>query len=144
MFELRASVSLPKGDNYSGGVKVKTYQKIASLLQAIINCQKSSNQVWQDNHTEAIETIMQNSPSGSGFDNGTSLDFFKSTPEKLVFNTAFHHMDENGFYDGWSKHEVIITPSLAFGFNIRVTGRDRNEIKDYIAEMMDSFLNEEI
>jgi hypothetical protein len=123
---------------------MKTYQKIASLLQAIINCQKSNNKTWQDNHTEAIETIMQNAPSGSGFDNGTSLDFLKSTPEKLVFNTAFHHMNENGFYAGWSNHEVIITPSLAFGFNLRVTGKDRNEIKDYIAEMMSSFLNEEI
>jgi hypothetical protein len=123
---------------------MKTYQKIASLLQAIINCQKSNNKTWQDNHTEAIETIMQNAPSGSGLENGTSLDFLKSTPEKLVFNTAFHHMNENGFYAGWSNHEVIITPSLAFGFNLRVTGKDRNEIKDYIAEMMSSFLNEEI
>jgi hypothetical protein len=123
---------------------MKKYQKIASLLQAIINCQKSNNPEWKGKHTETIETIMQNSPSGSGFDNGTSLDFFKSTPEKLVFNTAFHHMDENGFYDGWSHHDVIITPSLASGFNLRVTGRDRNEIKDYIAEIMDSFLNEEI
>jgi hypothetical protein len=123
---------------------MKNYQKIASLLQAIINCQKSNNQEWEEKHTETIETIMQNSPSGSGFDNSTSLDFFKSTPEKLVFNTAFQHMDENGFYDGWSHHDVIATPSLASGFNLRITGKDRNEIKDYIAEIMDSFLNEEI
>jgi hypothetical protein len=143
MFVVRPALLIQEGDNYSGGVKVKTYQKIASLLQAIINCEKSNNQEWLYNHRQTIDELMKNAPAGSGFDSGTSLDFLKSTPEKLVFNTAFHHMGENGFYDGWSKHEVIITPSLAFGFNIRVTGRDRNEIKDYIAEMMDSFLNED-
>lgn len=76
-------------------------------------------------------------PVGSGFDAGTELDFIASTPidgdpEKLVFNTSFHHMDENGGYDGWTTHQVIVTPSFD-GINIEVTGDDRNDIIDYIA-----------
>jgi hypothetical protein len=67
-----------------------------------------------------------------------------STPEKLVFNTAFHHMDEAGGYDGWTEHQVIVTPSLEMGYSIRVTGRDKEEIKEYIAEMFSAALDEEI
>jgi len=43
-------------------------------------------------------------------------------------------MGGNGMYSGWSQHKVIVTPSLICGFDIRVTGRDRNQVKDYIAE----------
>ena len=82
-------------------------------------------------------------PSGSGFDSGTNLDWNKSTAEKLVFETAFHHMDSNGFYSGWTHHTVTIRPSLVFGFTVTVSGRNRNEIKDYIAESMQSALSAE-
>ena len=145
----------------------KAYQRIASSFQARINCEKSidkhnclpsdyTNSIakcvscdnwheWFDRHTETIESIVkEHFPSGSGFDCGTKLDFEKSTPEKLIFFTEFHHMDESGMYDGWTAHEVIVKPSLAFGFTIRVTGKDRNDIKDYIAECFDGALNEEI
>jgi hypothetical protein len=44
-------------------------------------------------------------------------------------------MNEGGYYDGWTEHQVIITPSLQHGFDVRVTGQDRNEIKDYLAEL---------
>lgn len=57
-----------------------------------------------------------------------------STPNRIVIDTAFHHMNDGGYYDGWSEHSVIITPSLVWGYEIRVTGRNRNDIKDYIAE----------
>jgi len=123
----------------------KAYQQIASSFQARINCEKSNNREWFDRHTETIENIVkEHFPSGSGFDCGTRFEFDKSTPEKLVFFTEFHHMDESGFYDGWTQHEVIVKPVLAFGFTIRVTGKDRNDIKDYIAECFDGALNTEV
>ena len=112
------------------------YQRIASALVAMENCRASGNLEWELKHEETIHAIVKNElPSGSGFDAGTKIDLERSKPNKLVFAVDFHHMDENGFYDGWTAHEVIITPSLAFGFEIRVTGRDRNDIKDYIAEV---------
>jgi hypothetical protein len=43
-------------------------------------------------------------------------------------------MNDNGMYDGWTTHQVIVTPSLAFGFTLKITGRDRNQIKDYLSE----------
>ena len=115
---------------------LERYQRIARRLHAMINCESSGNDEWYAKHEEAIHDICQHEmPSGSGFDSGTSFNFDESTPEKLVFNTAFHHMNDGGMYDGWTEHKVIVTPSLEFGFNLRVTGKDRNGIKDYIAEM---------
>jgi len=112
------------------------YKRIATLLSAMENCRKSGNKEWELKHEKSIHDIIKNEfPTGCGFDAGTRLDFDRSKPNKLVFATDFHHMNESGFYDGWSAHEVIVTPSLAFGFEVRVTGRDRNQIKDYIAEV---------
>lgn len=121
------------------------YQLLASLVQARINCAKSGNVEWFDRHTErARELVKRHMPSGSGFDSGTTLDLDRSAPERLVFKADYHHMNDGGFYDGWTRHEVIVTPSLASGFSLRITGRDRNEFKDYAHEVFYSSLREVI
>ena len=79
-------------------------------------------------------------PSGSGFDSGTTFDVAASSAEKLVFNTSYHHMNDGGYYDGWSDHVVTVKASLLFGIDIRVSGRNRNDIKDYIIEVMHNAL----
>jgi hypothetical protein len=112
---------------------MKLYQKLATLLQAIDNCQKSGNTEWHEKHRETLHSLCsEHMPRGSGFDNGTTLQ--ESTPNRITFGTAFHHMDESGSYDGWTDHTVIITPDLVHGFNLRITGRDRNQIKEYMHE----------
>lgn len=122
----------------------KLYQQIASLLQAIENCKQSGNAEWQERHARRISFLVYNRmPSGSGFDNGTKLDD-SSSPAKLVFNTAFHHMNDGGMYDGWTEHQVIVTADLASGFTVRITGRDRKQIKDYIGEIFHESLNSEV
>jgi hypothetical protein len=78
-----------------------------------------------------------------GFDNGTTLDMDASNPEKLVFQTSFHHMDENGCYSGWTSHRVVVVPSLAFGIRLHIGGEDRNDIKSYIFESFTEFLTGE-
>lgn len=111
----------------------KLYQQLASLVTARLNCIKSDNQGWLKTHTDRILVLVKdNMPSGSGIDCGTKIDLDASTPEKLVFLTSFHHMNDGGMYDGWTQHKIIVTPSLAFGFNLKITGRDRNEIKEYL------------
>jgi hypothetical protein len=44
-------------------------------------------------------------------------------------------MNDGGYYDDWTSHDVIVTGSLVSGFNLRVGGRDKRQIKDCIAEM---------
>lgn len=80
-------------------------------------------------------------PSGSGFDNGTKIE--SANDSKIVFSTAFHHMDDNGFYCGWTEHKVIITASLQHGFTVGCTGRDKRSIKEYIENVFAEILETE-
>ena len=111
------------------------YQVIARAFTAHSNCAKAGNKL-QSNWENMIDDIVEECfPSGSGVDNGTKFNWEKSTCNRLVFDTAFHHMDEHGYYDGWTEHQVIVTASLSFGYDIRITGRNRNDIKEYLHEL---------
>ena len=121
------------------------YRRLASLLGSADRCDAAGNTEWATRHRDTIrDLVKQHMPSGSGFDNGTALDEDASSPDKLVFTTSFHHMDADGVYGGWTEHKVTVTPSLAFGFDLRVSGRDRNGIKDYIAETFGHALDTEV
>jgi len=81
-------------------------------------------------------------PSGSGIDNGCKVIVEESNPNRIVIQVDFHHMVD-GMYDGWTCHKAIITPSLQFGYDIRITGRDRRGIKDYLAEVISNALEQD-
>ena len=81
---------------------------------------------YKDIHEEKLNELIDLLPSGSGIDAGIKFDWDKSTKDKLIFNFGFHHMNETGYYDGWTEHQIIITPSLADKFNLKITGKDRN------------------
>lgn len=118
---------------------MRLYQAIARKLQAIRNCEASGNTEWRDQHTEQMLCwIRDHMPSGSGFDCGTHISLPASGLNRLVFDTAFHHMDTNGYYNGWTYHRVVVTPDLCFGYAVKVTGPNRNNIKEYIAETFNS------
>jgi hypothetical protein len=119
---------------------MKVYQQISSLLNAIANCQKSGNSEWSVKHSCELDTIERNLPRGSGIDCGTKISR-DSTSRKIVLVADFHHMDDNGYYDGWTNHKIIVTPSFD-GIDIRVTGQNRNDIKDYLADVYHYALNE--
>ena len=121
-------------------MKTRLYTKIASLLDAIENCKKSNNTEWQIRHEDYLNDLLhKHLPHGSGFDSGCTLSEH-STSEKLIFTADFHHMDSNGYYCGWTHHKVVVTPSLCWDINIKVTGRDRNDIKNYIHEVFYTML----
>ena len=96
---------------------------------------------------EAIANVF---PSGSGFDSGTRFVIADHFDEKgnvkpwLKFVVEFHHMHESGMYDGWTAHTVTVKPSLAYGFDLSVSGPNRNDIKDYIAETFNALLRDEV
>lgn len=100
---------------------------------------------WFDSHTETIEELVkQHLPHGSGFDSGTKIDLDASHAEKLVFTTSFHHMNDGGFYDGWTDHTVTVTPSLAGEFHLRISGRNRNDIKEMMYQDFDYALRTDV
>ena len=103
---------------------------LAQKIAAYKSCVESNNP-YQDDHMESIETMINFLPSGSGFDAGCEIDMEASSIKKIVITFSYHHMDEHGGYDGWTDHKVIITPSFIGGYDIRITGKDRNMFKDY-------------
>jgi hypothetical protein len=119
------------------------YQVITSRAEAIKSCIKTGNKEWENKHGEILDSIEKDLPRGSGIDAGTTIDREQTTRNKIVLNTAFHHMDTNGYYDGWTEHTVIVTPSFD-GIDIRITGRNRNDIKDYLHEIFDDALSQHV
>lgn len=121
------------------------YKHLAHALLARENCERMGNDEWFHRHQRRADYMVENHlPSGSGFDSGTSIDWERSTSEKIVLYTSFHHMDEHGGYDGWTEHTVTLRPSFPFDFDLRVSGKDRNQIKEYIGETFDYMLREEV
>lgn len=93
-------------------------QFISSYLYQIQHNPNSKYESEQELH-QLVKYWM---PSGSGIDAGTRLNFHKSKPHKLVFDFDFHHMNQDGFYCGWSSHSLIVTPDFD-GFNLRIVGQ---------------------
>ena len=128
-------------------MKRKLYQVIANKLQAMKNLEKDDPNGWYDKHAKSIEDLIKDHfPHGSGFDGDVRIDTNLSNPEKLVFFAEFHHMNENGYYDGWSTLKVVVKPSLAWGFDFKLTGIKRKYRYDaeYYYSMFHSFLETEI
>jgi hypothetical protein len=112
----------------------RIYRGLAIAVAARKRCDNGFNPEWFAKWDDRIRGILSDHfPSGSGFDAGTQIDLDKSDGDKLVFRTSFHHMNEGGFYDGWTDHTITATPSFEHGFHLKVSGRDRNGIKDYIS-----------
>jgi hypothetical protein len=49
----------------------------------------------------------------------------------------------DGYYDGWTDHTVKVYPDWS-GVRLNITGRNRNDIKDYLYETWDYALSQEI
>lgn len=123
----------------------KLYKLLASAVQARLNCIQNGNVQWKGKHEDAIGNMVSDyMPSGSGINNGTEINLDESTGERLVFSFNFQHMNEGGFYGGWTSHGVILTSSLQFGIEIRITGEDRNGIKDYLHEVFSHALASDV
>lgn len=113
-------------------------EAIANTVVAYHNCNTTPllNVEWKRNHLNYLRELEQELPSGSGWDCGTSLVLDKCGHDRLVMTGSFHHMDsETGMYDGWTNHTITVKASLVFGFNITVSGRNRNDIKDYLVDL---------
>jgi len=123
-------------------------KQLSVSISARLNCIESNNLIWQDRWQDIIEDIQKNYlPSGSGIDSSNKIDLEKSGPEKIIINSGFHVMDQNGFYAGWIDYKVIISASLQFDYNIKIIGnfaKNRNALglKDYLQELYDFNLSQ--
>jgi len=119
---------------------IKVYKKIAQELRVIEN--PNASELWRKRAFANLEYIGKELlPSGSGFDSGCEIILDKSTPNKIFIRCDFHHMNNDGYYDGWSYHTCIITPDLAYDHDMKVTGRDKRDIKSYILDTIYSAID---
>lgn len=126
-------------------MKTTVLREIASRIVARQNCIKAGNVEWQNKHEQALQELQdKNLPSGSGVDSGMQIDLDLSSRSKIVIHAGYHHMNENGMYAGWTKHKITVTPDLLSGFNLRISGPDRNDIKEYLHELVSEALGVEI
>lgn len=133
---------------------VPLYSKIAALLLQWTNCQKSGNDVGRHRAAYSLSQIMMRAPSGGGIDCGTRLipfdydgDRYDTTEYKggpIKFFVEFHHMNDGGYYDGWTEHTITLRPHLIFGYELTISGKDKNGIKDYLADIYGGWLNESV
>jgi hypothetical protein len=113
------------------------YEEIAALINAAKNCEANGNGEWYHRHREALDYIADNHlPSGSGVDNGTKIDFDASTGDRIVLQSSYHRMNENGFYCEWIDFTVTITPSLFLRYRMSIKGRfgRHQDIKEYLED----------
>lgn len=116
---------------------------IAQLIDARLRCLETGN-TFADTHTDTLRQLANLLPHGSGIDAGVTVDLERSHLEKIVLNTAFHHMDEHGFYDGWTEHTVTVTPSFLGDRRLRISGPNRNDIKEYLHQTFDDVLGQQV
>lgn len=100
-------------------------------LSKSIAAYNQCNQEWKDKAEDRINELCKELPHGSGIDGKCEIDLVQSKENRIVFYFEFHHMDENGYYCGWTEHNLIITPNFG-SFDMRITGKDKNQIKEYL------------
>ena len=120
-------------------MKTKVYKALANVAH-VLNGTANAMPQSIDFQTQVMDALVKLAPSGSGFDAGTQFLSHESSMHKLVFETSFHHMNTNGGYCGWTEHRVIVKPNLLFELDIRITGQDKNGIKDYIHQVFHDYL----
>ncbi len=125
-------------------VKRTVIQMIASTLQSRRNCLKANASLeWVPKHEDTLKNLQYELPSGSGIDHGTKIDLDASNDSRIVLQMDYHHMNENGYYDGWTSHTIKVTPTFE-GFDLAIGGRDRNQIKEYLADILHHALSQTI
>jgi hypothetical protein len=133
---------------------MQLYKKLANLILTRSNCKEAleaKNTINEridytncfNDCNEKIEELINNYiPSGSGLDDGVKLDYHRSNKNKLVFNTSFHHIDNNGNYTGWTDHTITVVPDLISDIHLGIDGINRNEIKPYLEELFRNALKQ--
>lgn len=97
---------------------------------------------WRPTAQERLDAFEKMLPSGSGIDSGSKI--LEASSKRIKIQADFHHMSEHGYYDGWTEHTITITPSLANGFELKISGRNKNDIKEYLGETFDYILRHEV
>lgn len=115
-----------------------------TMAAALVSCEtalkrsvESGNPEWVTRWQTRIAKLIELIPSGSGIDRGPrKRSDVEISSTAIRFEIGYHHMNEGGFYDGWTEHTITIRPAFE-GVDVRVSGPNRNEVKDHLHEAME-------
>jgi hypothetical protein len=124
----------------------KKYISLAIAFNGYCNCFKD-NTIWLEKWTDAINQIIDSLPHGSGIDGITEFNFDESKPDKLIIDSQYHCMNENGYYDGMYGFKLILKPDWQ-NFKLEIKTNMPEKYKDqtieYLADLFYNDLTEEI
>lgn len=130
---------------------MKLYKQIMTTLRAYRACRDGfGHKDWTAKHLDRLRELMTLLPSGSGFDTGTQIEQDDNNDDRIVLKTSYHHMNEHGFYRGWSEHTIIVKPDLVHDFELRIVTHTTKGLgvdqswRDYAAEVFTSALTREV
>jgi len=122
-----------------GVVKMKL--PLYCALTRALKWQSQVNENFRDEADFRVKNLVDRLPHGSGIDGVTTVEMKNGV---LFIHISFHHMNENGMYDGWTNHTIRVKSSLERNFELTISGRDRNDVKEYLGEMFDEVLRREV
>ena len=117
--------------------KLKDYVNAKEYCDRV-NPENDIQQQTYDRCEAIIKQFEDGLPIGSGI---VATEVISVTNKKIVISFDYHHMDEHGYYDGWTHHEARITATFG-GYTMYISGRNRNYIKDYLHELFSYHINE--
>jgi hypothetical protein len=119
---------------------MKVYEKMASLL-AEYNKYIGENEQKRMLRRAIEEFVAEYMPKGGGWKDGTSIDLTESNDSEIVLRGTYYHVISYGNYGAPTEHKILIDASLSRGFKVKVTGRDKNDVKDELYERFVGALN---
>jgi hypothetical protein len=112
----------------------KKYVSLGIAFNALLNC-SNGNTIWHEKWSDAITQIIDSLPHCSGVDGKTEFNFNESKPDKLVIDSSYHCMNENGFYDGMYNFRVVLKPDWQ-NFKLEIKTNMPKKYKDSTIEYL--------
>lgn len=110
---------------------MKLYQKIARVAS-------QKNAMLKRDEFVMLQKLL---PIGNGIEKECVI-LLKSTEKRIVIDTTYRHQI-NPLEIRWTDHQIVITPSFEGEINIRVTGKNVDNIKEYLHEVFREALMKE-
>ena len=109
-------------------MKAKLYVVIGHTISGLIS----------PNQKEKVLALCEKFlPYGSGFDAGVSIG--QSKEDRIMMLFAYHHLNDGGYYSGWTYHTAIITPTFGSYKLVIKTSRCTGSLRKRVNASIDYF-----
>lgn len=117
-------------------------ETLIALIAKNCDWHKTVNDDFKEVCEDRIYELEQKLPHGAGLNSGCKIDVQNSSSDKVIIHFKYHHMNENGFYCGWTQHSMVVKPKLWNDFDLKISGKNKNLIKEYLYDLFNDTLKE--